>query len=359
MVTGEHVNKIPNTTEYGRHRIPKRQHYCQYCKAIMWYDERLSLSSARNTKFGYCCLQGQVDLPVTNEIPQEIFDLLTLNTSEGKQFRSSIRLYNSILAFKYISAKIDESLMAATNGVYTYRINGDVHHKLSSYMPNTNHSPKFSQIYIYDVDMQSSIRTGMYPKVIKASILNKIQRLLELNNPFVRIYKQAGERLRNDPSSELNIVIKANDKTDRTKNKPSVDEIAVLMVDDDQTIDKRDIIVNKRNDESNSQLIYVNESLHMYDPLAYPLMHIFGESGWQYNMYPKRPKDILIYQHCAINNLPPMNLSIDSNLNQNNLGISDLPIANITAASVVETSRTKYITAREYYAYRLQDRPSN
>ena len=94
--------------------------------------------------------------------------------------------------------------------------------------------------------MQSSIRTGMYPKAIKASILNTFQRLLELNNPYVRIYKQAGERLRIEPSTKLDIVIKANVKNDRTKNKPSVDEIAVLMIDDDQTIDKRDIVVTKK-----------------------------------------------------------------------------------------------------------------
>ena len=81
----------------------------------MWYNERLASSSLTNTKFGFFCLQGQVDLPLINEIAPEILELLTANSNDGKQFRTSIRLYNSILAFTSISANIDESLIAATN----------------------------------------------------------------------------------------------------------------------------------------------------------------------------------------------------------------------------------------------------
>lgn len=55
--------------------------------------------------------------------------------------------------------------------------------------------------------MQSEIRTGMFPKVIKASILNTLQKHLELNNPYVQIYMQASEMLRKNPSQESYIVI--------------------------------------------------------------------------------------------------------------------------------------------------------
>ena len=85
-------------------------------------------------------------------------------------------------------------------------------------MPNPEHRPQFSQIYIYDSQMQSSIRAGMFPKIIRSEILNTIQRLLELHNPYVRIYMQAGETLRKDPSREFNIVLKSSVTNDRTKN---------------------------------------------------------------------------------------------------------------------------------------------
>jgi L-ribulose-5-phosphate 3-epimerase UlaE len=57
--------------------------------------------------------------------------------------------------------------------------------------------------------MQSSIRTGMFPLAIKAEILNIIQNVLLLRNPYVKIYKQAGELWRENLSIEMNIVIKS------------------------------------------------------------------------------------------------------------------------------------------------------
>jgi hypothetical protein len=159
----------------------------------MWPDESLTCSKKNQLLFGQCCLQGTIDLPPLHDMPKEVFDYISADCADGLHFKSGIRLYNSTLAFTSSSAKVDESLMAATTGTYTYRINGAIHHSISSYLPNPNYKPKFSQIYVYDHDMQITIRAGMFPKAIKASILNTIQRLLELNNPYVKIYMQAGE----------------------------------------------------------------------------------------------------------------------------------------------------------------------
>ena len=66
-------------------------------------------------------------------------------------------------------------------------------------------------------------------------------------NPYVKIYMQAGEIWRETPSREVNIVLKDNHSFDKTYNKPTSDEIAVLMVDDDQTtLNQRDVVVTKR-----------------------------------------------------------------------------------------------------------------
>ena len=259
----------------------------------MWEEEKLSCSTKNNPKFGMCCLQGKVVVPHLNPIPFEIFNLITSASEEGKQFRTFIRLYNSLLAFTSISANIDKDLMSADRGVYTYRIQGSIHHKLSSYLPNPDHKPQFSQIYIYDSEVQASIRGNMFPNVIKASILNTIQKLLEMNNPYVQIYMQTGKLINKDQSNEYNIVLKSNVSYDRTKNKPTSSEIVVLMVENDSTkTSKRNVIVRPKNDQN--QIKFVNENLHMYDPLAYPLLHVYGESGWQFNMYPKRNKETLL-----------------------------------------------------------------
>ena len=134
----------------------------------MWLEDKLSSSSNSNPKFGTCCLQGAIDISQLNQMPNEIYQII----KNDKQFRSSIRLYNRILAFTSTSANVDDSLLAAKTGTYTYRIKGAVHHKISSFLPNPNIGPKFSQVYIYDADMQSNLRTSMFPKSIKSNILN-------------------------------------------------------------------------------------------------------------------------------------------------------------------------------------------
>ena len=66
----------------------------------------------------------------------------------------------------------------------------------------------------------------MFSGTIDTLILNKIQELLNNFNPYVRIYKQAGEILRNEPSTALNIVLKSNKTKDKTLNLPTSSEIA-------------------------------------------------------------------------------------------------------------------------------------
>ena len=105
LITGNDISQDK------RHRLPKRHAKCDFCKALMWDDERLSNSTKNKPKFGVCCLQGQVELPPLRTMPQELYSLLTQNTSECKEFRTTIRLYNSILAFTSISANVDQDVL--------------------------------------------------------------------------------------------------------------------------------------------------------------------------------------------------------------------------------------------------------
>ncbi len=204
-----------------------------------------------------------------------------------------------------MSANVDEALLANTVGAYTYRINGSVHHCISKHFSSDPSQAKFSQIYFYDADMQSNIRTGMYPKAIHARILNMFQDFLNRVNPYVKIFQQAGHTLRSEPNKEFNIVLKSNTSKDKTKNTPTVDEIAAIIVDYDQTqFSKRDIVLRKKKPLANQQvptdstqteannieppstsetretdLQFINENTSIYDPLAYPLLHLYGEPG--------------------------------------------------------------------------------
>ena len=99
---------------------------------------------------------------------------------------------------------------------------------------------------------------------------------------------KVGEYLRKDPGTSYNIVLKANVTNDKRKNLPTSDEIAVLIEENNQTnFNLRDIIISQRNSENSSIFKLVNESLSMYDPFAFPIIHLSGEPGWQHHIYPK------------------------------------------------------------------------
>ena len=320
----------------------------------MWLDEKLIHSSIINPKFGLCCLQGSIDIPNLNPMPADIYSLISNQDTVSNQFRKSIRLYNSILSFTSSSAQVDESLMSANQGVYTYRINGSVHHKISQYLPNHNHNPQFSQIYIYDSDMQIKIRSGMFPKTLNTTILNLFQKHLENNNPYVRIYMQAGEILRENEGINLNIVLKANETKDKTKNTPTSNEIAALIFDGDQTdYSNRDVVVSKRISEGNYPHDFIKENLSMYDPLAYSIIHLSGEPGWQYNIYQKKSQQFLLDQFCAnqpIAEFDKVNINVDFDQNDE-IGFN-------VQKNNSTLKKMKFVSAREFYAHRLQDRPS-
>ena len=106
------------------------------------------------------------------------------------------------------------------------------------------------------------------------------------------------------------------------------------MVDDELSkLNKRDIVITKRIPDTEYPLKFVNENLSMYDPLAFPLIHLFGEPGWQYQTYVKNRKDI-------------------SNPNADNIDNLD----HNTPDLIEVFKKPKYISAREFYSFRLQDR---
>ena len=73
--------------------------------------------------------------------------------------------------------------------------------------------------------------------------------MLHSVNPCVKIYQRAGFMLRDEPSLQLNIVLKSNYDVDKRFNLPTTDEIAVLMIENDSTniIKNRDIVLRKKS----------------------------------------------------------------------------------------------------------------
>jgi hypothetical protein len=75
-----------------------------------------------------------------------------VNNKEGaisKHFLQKIRQYNSLFAFTSMGANIIKD-MNKGEGPYVFRINGQIHHRIGSLLPENGQSPQYAELYIFD-----------------------------------------------------------------------------------------------------------------------------------------------------------------------------------------------------------------
>ena len=101
----------------------------------------------------------------------------------------------------------------------------------------------------------------------------QLQQMLHRHNHYVKYFKTALERM---PTDEHKLVIHAN-KTpvgqyERRYNAPEVNEVAIIIIGND--FDKRDIVIQKRND----QLKRVLETLRSYSMMHFSIQFSFGKA---------------------------------------------------------------------------------
>jgi hypothetical protein len=106
----------------------------------MWIKERLAKLSYNNPQFFLCCENGKVLLLSLLATPQELEVLLTNKESNAVKFRDQIRMYNSMLAFTSLGAKVDE-LVTRGPELYSFRIQNEFYHKIGSLCPVEGQRP--------------------------------------------------------------------------------------------------------------------------------------------------------------------------------------------------------------------------
>ena len=89
---------------------------------------------------GFCCSDGAVVLKLNN-INDELFDLFTSLYDSARDFKTCVRIYNNSFAFTSLGVKCDEELCQLNKGVYTFRIQGQVHY-IKQLIP-ANKQPSF------------------------------------------------------------------------------------------------------------------------------------------------------------------------------------------------------------------------
>jgi hypothetical protein len=150
----------------GRWDCGKMDTICGFCSAKMWIKERSAKSRKNHPQFSLCYENGKVLLPSLPATPQELEVLLTSKESSAVKFRDQIRMYNLVLAFILLGAKVDESVTGGA-GPYSFHIQGELYHKIGSLCPVEGQRPQFAQLYIHDTKHERQTAMSLCPRLIQ------------------------------------------------------------------------------------------------------------------------------------------------------------------------------------------------
>ena len=155
-----------DSDESSRHRLKSNiNNPCRHCYALHFIEERKQPSTIEEPAFSKCCCDGTILSSLMEvETPKFLFDLLTKDDSH--HFLRNIRVYNGQFAFTSSLANLDESLANMTQGVYTFRVSGNIHHFYKRrLLSERDEDPIFAQLYIFDQDYQLRMRSERYPSL--------------------------------------------------------------------------------------------------------------------------------------------------------------------------------------------------
>ncbi len=133
LIKDDTFNETQIPKEMAEHRLPciyDANNVCFYCKAYRFKEERS----------GFCCENGQVKLPLQQDIPEELQNLYN-----NSHFLDNIRQYNNALALASIGCQ--EEVLPGFSP--TVKIHGKVFHRIGALHPPDGQKPKFAQIYFH------------------------------------------------------------------------------------------------------------------------------------------------------------------------------------------------------------------
>ena len=176
-----------------------------------------------------------------------------------------------------------------TQGVYTFRILGQLCHLMGSLLPPLGESSKFAQIYLHSNDSnQVGHRMSLFPDDhLDILIVTDLQAMMRRCNPYYAIWKTAQARL-SETDDVVTIRIKTIDAPTshdhRRYNRPTAEEIAVIMpgTGENDSSETRDIIIEQIG---TNRLQRISELHPSYLALRYPLLFPYGERGWHMHLF--------------------------------------------------------------------------
>uniref|UniRef100_A0A8D8QFU6 Helitron helicase-like domain-containing protein n=1 Tax=Cacopsylla melanoneura TaxID=428564 RepID=A0A8D8QFU6_9HEMI len=238
---------------------------CPHCKALKYENESP----------GLCCASGKVKLAPLVRPPEPLYSLVSGTGSDSKHFLTHIQNYNNCFQMTSFGA----TKVVQENFMPTFKIQGQIYHRVGPLLPTPNGEHKFLQIYFMGNSPQEVDQRCLHNRSVKRPIVEQLQNLFHEHNQLITLFKTALDRM---PSNNHKIVIRA-DKTPSGGhagrfNAPTIDEVAVVIVG--ENLESRDIVLQQRND----QMQRVRETHRSYDALQYPIIFWQGEDGYHFSI---------------------------------------------------------------------------
>jgi hypothetical protein len=115
-------------------------------------------------------------------------------------------------------------------------------------------------------------------KDLDEGIVKGLKQMLDANNVHAKAFRMARDILKDGQVQDLKLKLISDRKTDgRVYNKPTVSEVAALIVGDIDSAARRDIIMQNRS----GQLQRIDEFHASYLGFQYPLIFPYGEDGYR------------------------------------------------------------------------------
>ena len=236
---------------------------CKHCKALKWPGETPSL----------CCHNGKKKPPLIEDPPEYLKTLLKGESRDSKRFLGNIMAFNRCFNMTSFGAG---NIVKNQGYDPSFKIQGQVYHRIGSFIPEEGAKPSFVQIFFMGDQRQQLDRRCEISPNVDHEIITQLQEMLHEKNELVRRFKTLLEK--EGLQDDAKIIIRA-DKVPQgahrgTANAPVVDEVAIIMTNEGQA-KERDIILTLKG----GQLQRISEFHKSYDALQYPLMFWKGQDS--------------------------------------------------------------------------------
>ncbi|CAI9284631.1 unnamed protein product [Lactuca saligna] len=212
------------------HSILEGSNICVHCGAKRFKHEFAT----------FCCMSGKTKL-ASSQIPNELYHLFTSEEELSKIFRDNIRAYNTKFSFTSMGVELDDDLSNMKSGVYTFRANGAIYHRIDQLVPRDG-LPRYLQLYFYDSETDFTHRL-QWPNIDR-KIIQVLVGVLS-TNPYATTFRSLREL---GPLDNYRVTLNASVELDqRVYNRPTTSEVAGIWVEARDGVSINEAVGNEEN----------------------------------------------------------------------------------------------------------------